>query len=678
MTNDDGFEILDSASTEHIFPKPRGPRGPYKKKSIQIIDFESDGYRVLDESETELEFTLLTPEQYDAVPVKVGDSTWNSRDESRKATHRPVCFVDGEGANVGDAIISIRKNTDGLTRAVQAQNYALLGAVIEKDGEYRCKVGQNNSEALSTRDCLEFIIRLPADHVTVGFYLVYDIEKILKDLDKDKMAELVKYKKAWWKKYLLHYIPGKLLSVSKWRGKRKLGSKTIYDISGFFQTTFVEALDNWEIGDPETKAWIAKMKDARKNFGPITEEVKTYNKQEGIYGIELFKRVRDEYTKLGLQISRPVGAGSIASAMFRKHRLDHFQPTFQSLPTEVMLQSFIGGRFDIARIGPVGDTFQHDINSAYPYIASNLPCLAHARFEWTQNYIPDPYSLWLVRWIDNDNKWSPFPYRTSAGHVRYYSSGMGYYYGREVTMALKLDADIEIIGGYYLIRECDHRPFHWIEDYYSIRQEMLRNGDFGEKVIKLGLNSVYGKLAQTKGQTPKYQNLIWAGMITSGTRAMLLEAISQDPSNVINCATDAVVCFRPLSLHLDKTILGAWKTKQLQNLLLLGNGIYHSTNGIEGHRGFADFNWEQHRDNYLQYGYTIAIKREFMKFSGASQNKRLEERGSWIEEEIRLTFDPPKGKELRNDWIWPGVNETPQIISHPARIETSSLRIHGT
>jgi hypothetical protein len=496
------------------------------------------------------------------------------------------------------------------------------------------------------------------------------------------MEMLLKDGKVRWQGYRIMYIPTKLFSVSRGLGSKKQ-ARTIYDISGFFQVGFKNAIRKWKVGSPDEWELIDRMKDARADFGPVTDEVLEYNHLEGKHGIQLFQRVREEYTKLGLRLPRPVGAGSIASAMFRVNRLDDYMPTFQSLPTEVMLQCFIGGRFDIAALGFVGTTYQYDINSAYPFIATQLPCLSHSKFEWSDGYVPDRHSLWLVRWSDNDNRWSPFPYRAENGHIRYHSSGMGYYFGAEVESALQLDSDIEILGGYQLLRNCDHKPFQWIADYYKRRQEMLRDGNFGEQIIKLGLNAAYGKLAQTRGRTPHFQNLIWAGMITSGTRAMLLSAIAQNPENVIACATDAVVTYQPINLHVDPTTLGAWKQSQMDDLLILGNGIYHSpTKDKDGKeiaksRGFSSFNWEQVRRDYADHGTSVAIKHEFIGFAGALREHRLHERGGWVDEEVELRFEIPKGKILEREWIWPGANPTPLGISHPAKIDRKQINIPG-
>ena len=687
MIPDDGFSVLTEEETAQVgFRKTRGTYAIEKKLLREQTNGIGDGFRVLDEWEVDDDFHLVTPEQFDSIPRKQYRHSGHDR-EWKAGIARPVIFIDGEGANHGDPISIMR--TPILKRTRQVQNYALLSATVEgfhcDMGCVSCDnfpkiIGSNNHDQIPTIQCLEFILHLPESHIIVGYGLTYDVEHWLRDLPEKKMLQLKEEGKVWWKRYMITYIPSKVFSIMKWKKGRKIASRTIYDIVGFFQSRFDGAIQKWEIGTLEEYEFIHRMKDARPGFGDVTDETLSYNHMEGKHGIRLFRKLRDQYTRLELRVQRPVGAGSIASAMLRKNRTDDYSPVFQPLPVEVMLSAYIGGRFDVARLGFVGNVYEYDINSAYPHIARNLPCLAHSKFEWTDSYVRDENSLWLVRWRDNDNPWAPFPYRAGNGnHIRYYNSGTGYYYGSEVESALLLDSDIEVLGGYRLIRECDERPFQWLETYYEARQRMKETGDFGEIILKLGCNSVYGKLAQTKGKTPRYQNLIWAGMITSGTRAMLMRAVCQNPRAVFKLSTDAVFSTVPLDLPLGNE-LGQWKPELLEDLLVLGNGIYHSANGRTAkNRGYIKdskyFDWEVVRRNFTNGIPTIVTKHEFIGFGSAYHAGRLEERCMWVDEEQLLSYEAPEGKIVRGDWIWPGDNSESLVISAPIKIKRENLRV---
>lgn len=160
----DDFQVFDSDRTTELLGKERGPYKKPGKTPTPVIDFESDGFTVLNERQTEELFQPVSSELLDSLPAIYAKKR-NSRDSTK---FRPICFIDGEGANVGEKTVSVRKH--GLKRWVQQQNYALLGATLES-GEYRHIVGWNNTGQIHTRDCFRFILDLPADHILIGYAL---------------------------------------------------------------------------------------------------------------------------------------------------------------------------------------------------------------------------------------------------------------------------------------------------------------------------------------------------------------------------------------------------------------------------------------------------------------------------------------------------------------------------
>jgi hypothetical protein len=82
--------------------------------------------------------------------------------------------------------------------------------------------------------------------------------------------------------------------------------------------------------------------------------------------------------------------------------------------------------------------------------------------------------------------------------------------------------------------------------------------DIMEKVLKLILNSVYGKLAQFVGSSnkvPNCANPYYAAAITAYCRRRLIELAMVDPSAIIFFATDGILSTRPLH-HLTTPIKG--------------------------------------------------------------------------------------------------------------------------
>jgi hypothetical protein len=77
-----------------------------------------------------------------------------------------------------------------------------------------------------------------------------------------------------------------------------------------------------------------------------------------------------------------------------------------------------------------------------------------------------------------------------------------------------------------------------------------------ELVLKLAMNSIYGKLAQRIGgtldkhgdlQPPTIANPWCAGATTAWCRAKVLDAATQKPHAIVNFATDGIISIEPLA-----------------------------------------------------------------------------------------------------------------------------------
>ena len=362
--------------------------------------------------------------------------------------------------------------------------------------------------------------------------------------------------------------------------------------------------------------------------------------------------------------------------MFVKNDVANYMQPQQFIPPSPIKRAYLGGRFDFTRQGQFGSAYEYDINSAYPHHMRSLPCLTHIRTESTRDYVEDQHSLWLVQWSDTDKRWSPFPYRDDK-RIRYHSSGIGWYYGSEVSAALRFDPTISILDGIRFIPQCECEPFKWIESYYLRRQAVKESEPYLAEVLKTGMNGGYGKLAQTKGFTPSTQCLIWAGMITSATRAQLLDAMTHDPESVIAMSTDSILSLKPLPLDLHETRLGAWKCKALPDIFLLGNGFGYSSDGQKDtHRGFPKWDWEIAKAEWFEKGYITATSNDYNRSHEAITQHKPNLRRTWTKRESRLEFNPPRGREPDTDgWLWPSTNPHPWTISDEIKVDDENLRV---
>jgi hypothetical protein len=212
------------------------------------------------------------------------------------------------------------------------------------------------------------------------------------------------------------------------------------------------------------------------------------------------------------------------------------------------------------------------------------------------------------------------PYRLESGGIRFFCTGWGWYFRDEIVFlkrwletfaALgacvnpdgsprrlsKAEADRLIVDPFtrragYLVDlvearlfypGSDERPFAFVPEAFEKRKAVLaeneRTGRYniGEQVIKLGLNGLSGKVAQSIGgsetKPPGCYNVFYAGAIRAGTRRSIGEAALQAPHEIVQFCTDAVFSKVPLKLNQGKE-LGLWEREEIRGLLTAQSGIY--------------------------------------------------------------------------------------------------------
>ena len=348
------------------------------------------------------------------------------------------------------------------------------------------------------------------------------------------------------------------------------------------------------------------MKALRGDFDKVNQkEINEYNDAELSSLVELMKKVHEAISGLELQCNRWDGAGSIAAALFRKHGTKAYK-SFDTLE-EVLhaaRTAYAGGRIEICKAGNYsGQVFDYDINSAYPSVMAKCPCLAHGAWTCGTGEPPDGFTMVKVKYkFWEGQRFYPLFFRTERMQISFPADGCGWYWYPEYEAALLCQGELEVLEWKTYQSDCNCQPFNWIPDYYETRKQWLKNPteawqSGGEKIIKLGTNSLYGKTAQQLGGTsfrpPAYHQMEWAGYITSATRARLYTAACRDPENIIGFATDGIFSTAALPIETsDKKLLGAWELKEPipTGITIALAGVYwwHHPDGTYTHfsRGF--------------------------------------------------------------------------------------------
>lgn len=588
---------------------------------------------------------------------------------------RPFCGFDGEGGNLENGYHAYFLCASGQR------------SILPSGGNVR----------LTSTQCLEFISSLDPAKIHVVFFGDYDVTKILEDLPTDKLTRLMDRRLRTRKdgrgvfpvsygQYELDYLPRKEFKV------RKNGGKwiAINDVGPFFQCRFVEALEKWDIGTAEEREIVQAGKETRGTFDYADiVTIRKYCLMEIKLLENLMEKFRDACISAEIIPARWQGPGQLAEALFRKNGVPVSKnvpllndPTFRGL-MDFGRAAFYGGRPEIGVIGPVDvPVFQADINSAYPHAMQYLPCLEHGGWEnrkfdtptwkvpgeFDQDHMALVYGSFSYEPVNREKNppmYAGLPTRTKQGTIVYPLNGRGWYWSFEIDASIHQRFEVEEVWTYS--RQCECTPMGFVLDVYRQRKAMGKDG--AGIVLKLALNSLYGKTCQSIG-FPKYANPVWASFITAFCRSMIQGLLHSSEScvsggcgqDVLMIATDSV-CITRLPDEVDVGEgLGQWSIEEHPGgMFLVQPGLYFGTSGkpsktrgvprsvIEEREG--DFREAFHRlveSKDLKDGDLRVQQHMFVGIKYALHRRNMKLLGQWIEFTDLETGE--SGKRITFDW----------------------------
>lgn len=505
-----------------------------------------------------------------------------------------------------------------------------------------------NPEGITTIEALHFLLSLPRKCELVCYGLNYDVNQWIKDLPRNTLERLAQdHRCVHQGDYKLEWIPSKTFTVTV-----QGSSRTVCEVFGFFQTSFVKALQQWGF---EAPAEIEQMKQKRGTFTrKDLDAVIHYCQHECRLLVRMMDRLEDACRQANcVPRRRWIGAGSIASALLTTHHAKAYHAYDadlfgQVLTDEYVLRAYFGGRVELYQQGWQPNATAHDVRSAYPYAAMQMPSLADAEIVHSEAYIPDhPYSLWRVSWhCQEGTQIAPFPVRLSNSQICYPRSGEGVYHAAEVSAAINCGYDVHVHDGVLVFPAVDSQPFSWIQDVYEHRAQFKRDGNFAEKALKLGLNSIYGKTAQGYGfgRKPPFQSYYWAGYITSSTRARVLTMLNTTRLPVMT-ATDGVVTGVPADVRVTDGI-GSWELSTYDRIATVQPGVYVAEQDGERmvkSRGFfaRDVDYDEMLQRFADDPLSCYHfkSRRFIGLKVALHRKDFSVWRQWIEERRSIAFE---------------------------------------
>jgi hypothetical protein len=494
--------------------------------------------------------------------------------------------------------------------------------VTDDEGHHQYVLLSIGSESLSNRgnplfygDIFEFLYsefeRNP-NSAYVGFYLGYDFTQWLRTLTENRARMLLSPEgiAARQPKSPTMHIPFMVTVGEDWdidllagkrfklrphvaRGSTPAPTMYICDAGPFFQSSFLSVIDpaGWPAGDYPISAEDYQVIMEGKNLRSTASFDKSmirYNITENRALSAVMGHLNQGFVSAGVRLKRNqwFGPGQAANAWLTDHS-DHTADGVREVtPSEVLaaaIASYYGGWFEDYAHGLIPDeSYENDLNSAYPHAITELPCLLHG--EWIHDDLPNA-TLKLERGtvLATGTHIGSMPHRSAHGTIARPHGTTGWYWSDEIdagvaarVMKRKRGSRTDV----WSYRGCScPPPMRTVRELYAQRIALGESGKNSPqgKALKLLYNSLYGKFAQSIGK-PRFANPIWASRITSATRTAILHAIGTHPDGptaLLKVATDAVFFrTRHTGLALSSTELGAWDETVHHNLTLFMPGVY--------------------------------------------------------------------------------------------------------
>jgi hypothetical protein len=569
--------------------------------------------------------------------------------DSRKVRHnrtRPFISWDGEGYTVNGK-----------------HYYALFGNSLGA----RVQGGQ-----LTYQQCLPLLFDSPKNANHVIFAGTYDVTMMFRDCIQRNAIMSAQWVTVG--QYRLRFLKGKSLTVKDTLSGE---SRTLYDVFSFFGTSFVKACTEYLSLDDEIDGrsirsildGVDSMKMQRAEFTGITPEVRDYMTTELTLLVMLCDNLRERLAAVDIHPTRWHGPGAIASTVLKDYQINDYRnldcPSDLNRAAEC---AYYGGRFEMFKRGTyIGRVYQYDIRSAYPYAMTHLPSVDGEWFHYERERVKDDYALYLVRRRDLPKA---VPFRDEYGTILFPNWCYGWYWGIELPKGI-------IAQEAFVPASATGYPFQFVSEMYDRRARLKAEGKPEQLALKLALNSLYGKLAQSKGAAwngkrwnkPTYHEPLWAGYITAYTRSMIQGAIAlAGMDNVIAAETDAVFSTVPLDLDIG-TGLGQWECTEYDGIKYIQSGVHctlkdgkwsYKTRGLTMRKSTSE---TQIWDDLLANGFVYVNQVRF------GTDVRANTFGKWYSQRRKLVLDNPNSLEKR---INVGRCKHPDCIGSSGRVDYTS------
>lgn len=227
------------------------------------------------------------------------------------------------------------------------------------------------------------------------------------------------------------------------------------------------------------------------------DELITYNRRDAEISKKYMEFLYDSFEKLGA--SHKLTIASTSMSLFRNKYLKDKYWVHDSDELLEIFKAYYGGRTEVFSRGNIKKFNYYDINSLYPYVMKKIfPNPNTKRITYKNNpfYIKNYNGVSLVDVYCPYMEYPFLPHRTKDKLLFPTGNFKGWYSHVELRYALKLGYEIKKVHKTYYYKKNCHPFRKFVNDMYKIRMAFKRAKNPMEIVVKLLMNSLYGKFGQ--------------------------------------------------------------------------------------------------------------------------------------------------------------------------------------
>ena len=505
------------------------------------------------------------------------------------------------------------------------------------------------------KNILDFLLQYDKDKYIGYFYnLDYDIKAIIKSLlfilEKNKQMDnlklFLKTNILLWEKYRIDYIPNKLFSL-RFNGIEKErfyyeNNKKITFMRTEYEKSFIacDIAQYFNMKLSEASKTYLNLNKLEIDIGNITidnihimkNKIIEYCLRDSLLCSMLSKYWHNLlFSFTNMKIDKLISPAYISKRYLNRYLINtktekNYMVSDILRHEEPILKTYYGGRFETTKKGFNKKLYNYDINSAYPKIISEFKQLNGHSF--TDNKIrfdrENCYDIILCSIKKFNEYLNPLAFNKYDSEKQ----RLIFYPSNEKSIdkwITQNDYNLLLLYGFEpKIKKVLHFQhnnkllFPFITEWYDKRQQLKKEGNNIQSVIKIMLNSIYGiTLENIKKtveidykewlKTPERErdiitdneiaifvreikesrglmyNPLFGTLITSGCRYNLLEPIIKNnmQNHIWLLATDGIFTDRTIPHLQISRILGEWDLNVLNNVIIYGNGLYKYDNGKE-------------------------------------------------------------------------------------------------